>query len=139
MSMIGVCELSCSEQGGKPASGRTKLFIETRETSGIWILHCAGRIHYRNEAKLLAVVAHPLLDGSHDLILDLRHVALIDSAGIGQLVLLHMRAKAAGRTVIIAAAPPHIVQLLELTNTAALFEFFDSVEDALEVWSREVA
>jgi hypothetical protein len=43
-----------------------------------------------------------------------------------------MFAQALGRDVCIACAPDRVQYLLRLTNVASLFEFFASVDDALE-------
>jgi anti-anti-sigma regulatory factor len=55
------------------------------------------------------------------------------------LVLISMQAQALGKEVCIACAPDRIRMLLELTNVASLFEFFDSVDIALNSCSEQVA
>ena len=109
-----------------------KLFIESREVEGVAVLRCTGRICFRREAEFLASIAERWLANGRDLLLDLAGVEALDSAGIGQLVLIYMRAEGAGRDVALCSAGDHILQLLRLTNTAGLFERFDSVESALE-------
>ena len=109
-----------------------KLFIESKEVEGVAVLRCSGRICFRREAEFLASIAERWLENGRDLLLDLAGVEALDSAGIGQLVLIYMRAEGAGRDVALCCAPDHVLQLLRLTNTAGLFERFDSVESALE-------
>lgn len=81
---------------------------------------------------LLAETAQEPLMSGNDLVLDFGALSLMDSAGIGQLVLISMHAQALGRDVCIACAPDRVRYLLELTNVASLFQFFPSVDDALE-------
>jgi len=79
----------------------------------------------------LAETAQEFLSAGNDLVLDFATLSLLDSAGIGQLVLISMYAQGLGRDVCIACAPERVRHLLELTNVASLFEFFASVDDAL--------
>jgi len=116
-----------------------KLSAELDESSGIAVLHCAGRICFRREAELLAANAQAYLRQECDLVLDLGEVEAVDSAGVGQLVLIHMQAEALDCDVCIACIREPVQELLKLTNVASLFEFFDSVEDALSSWSRKLA
>jgi hypothetical protein len=50
-----------------------------------------------------------------------------------------MYAQALGRDVCIACAPERVQYLLRLTNVASLFQFFVSVDDALENCASKVA
>jgi anti-anti-sigma factor len=127
------------ESDWRRVEGRLKVSAEFDERTGIAILHCAGRVGFRREAELLAASAQQCLKRGCDLILDLRAVEAADSAGVGQLVLIHMQAEAQDSEVCIASAPEQVRKLLRLTNVASLFEFFDSVEEALSSWSQEVA
>jgi len=81
---------------------------------------------------LLAETAQEFLAAGNDLVLDFAALNLLDSSGIGQLVFINMYAQALGRDVCIACAPDRVRYLLELTNVASLFQFFASVDDALE-------
>jgi len=88
---------------------------------------------------VLAEIAQESMRAGHDLVLDFSALNLLDSAGIGQLVLISMQAQAHGRDVCIACAPDRVRYLLELTNVASLFEFFSSVSVALEEFSSNAA
>jgi anti-anti-sigma factor len=109
------------------------------EHVGITILHCSGRICFQKEAELLALSAVEQLRSGRNVILDIGEVEALDSAGIGQLVLIHMQARASDRDICIVAASEQVQRLLALTNVASLFDFFDSAEDAICRWSEEVA
>jgi anti-sigma B factor antagonist len=95
------------------------------------VVRCSGRLCFEGEAKILADTMQDLLRDGVDVVLDFGAVSLLDSAGIGQLVLIHMQARALDREVSIACASKFVRDLLELTNVASLFEFFDSVDLAL--------
>jgi anti-anti-sigma regulatory factor len=55
----------------------------------------------------------------------------MDSAGLGELVLLHMWAESEGETVKLVGANAHVRELLETTNLSSLFEIHSSLAGAL--------
>jgi anti-anti-sigma factor len=117
----------------------SRFLAETEHVGNIAVIHCSGRLCFQGEAQELAGTAQEWLSAGNDLVLDLGSLVLLDSAGIGQLVFISMYAHALGRDVCIACAPVRVRHLLELTNVASLFEFFASVDDALESCASEVA
>jgi len=104
---------------------------ETENVGKVALIRCFGRLCFQGEAMPLAETAQEFLSAGNDLVLDFATLSLLDSAGIGQLVLISMYAQGLGRDVCIACAPERVRHLLELTNVASLFEFFASVDDAL--------
>ncbi len=114
------------------SSGNFGFSSQTECVGNVAVIHCSGRLCFQGEALLLADTAQELLASGNDLVLDFATLSLLDSAGIGQLVLISMHAQALGRDVCIACAPDRVRYLLELTNVASLFEFFGSVDDAME-------
>lgn len=113
-------------------SSRTFGFLTKTESLGrVALIHCFGRLCFQGEAQLLAETAQDLMKAGNHLVLDFGALDLLDSAGIGQLVLISMQARAADRYVCIACACDRVRYLLELTNVASLFEFFSSVDGAL--------
>ena len=86
------------------------------------ILRLKGRICFRHEAALFSTIAQQFLRNRQHLILELSRIEMIDSAGIGELVLLYMQARATGYEVRIVAPAKRVRQLLELTNIASLFD-----------------
>lgn len=116
----------------KYPSGNLGFSTEIETVGNVALVRCFGRLCFQGEALLLAERVQGLLSSGNDLILDFATLSLLDSAGIGQLVFISMYAQALGREVCIACAPDRLRHLLELTNVASLFDFFVSVEDALE-------
>jgi len=72
-------------------------------------------------------------------VLELSRVRAVDSAGIGELVLVHMQAQACECAVRIVAPTSGVQNLLELTNVASLFETFADVETAIASLTAEMA
>jgi anti-sigma B factor antagonist len=121
------------------AAKKPRFSVDFERVGSATVLRCAGRLCFDGEVKLLAESAERFLRRGDDLVLDLADVQILDSAGIGQLVLISMQAQALRREVCIAAAPERVRLLLELTNVASLFEFFPSVELALTSLAEQVA
>ena len=112
---------------------------KTESLGNVSVVHCAGRLCYQGEAQPLAETAQEFLRAGNHLVLDFSPLDLLDSAGIGQLVLISMQARALGRDVCIACASERVRYLLELTNVASLFVFFSSVHEALAECSSSAA
>lgn len=95
------------------------------------ILHCKGRLQFCEEAAVFSKMAHAILDSGRSLVLDFSEVETIDSSGIGDLVLIYMRACAVGREVRVASPKPRVREVLDLTNVSSLFRICPSMDDAL--------
>jgi anti-sigma B factor antagonist len=116
-----------------------KLSVRVTETAGAAILYLTGRICFREEAALFSRIAAPFLSSGKHLILELSKVENLDSAGIGELVLLHMQACAAGCEVCMVAPSKRVLDMLELTNVASLFSVCPTLDAALTSVAGEVA
>jgi anti-sigma B factor antagonist len=110
---------------------KLKLNLETRNRGDVIIVHCQGRIVYRDEAAALSRVVGEVLQQARKLVLDLSGVSAMDSAGIGELALLQTWAQ--GKNVALKCAGPNslIATLLELTNLDSVLEVHPSVDSAL--------
>lgn len=116
---------------------KLKLSLETRNHGDVLIVHCQGRIVYRDEAAALSLLVGEALQNTRRLVLDLSGVSSMDSAGIGELVLMHSWAQ--GKSVSFKCAGPNslVRTLLDLTNLDSVLEIYSSVEDALESFSED--
>ena len=109
-----------------------KLSLETRQVGDVIIVHCEGRIVYRDEAAALTRVVTEALEHTREVILDLEGVERIDSAGLGELVLIRLSAEANGSTLKLAAPSARVRALLDLTHLSSVLEVHDSLAEALE-------
>jgi len=122
---------------GPPAFGpekepKLKLSLETRNRGDVIIVHCQGRIVYRDEAAALSRVVGEVLQYARMLVLDLTGVTSMDSAGIGELALLHTWARAKNATLKCAGANSLVRTLLELTNLHTVLDVHPSIDHAME-------
>jgi anti-sigma B factor antagonist len=108
-----------------------KLSLETRNLGDVIIVHCQGRIVYRDEAAALSRLVGEFLDNGGKVVLDLGGVNSIDSAGIGELAYLHTWARSQNADLKVASPSPLVRELLDLTNLDSVLEIHPSVGEAL--------
>jgi anti-sigma B factor antagonist len=109
-----------------------KLNLKIYEDGDATVLHCAGRIVYREEAAALSRKVMGVLSHTRQLVVDLSAVEMIDSAGLGELVAVLKLARASQSTVKLAAPSRRVHALLKLTNLSSLFEIHRTTEEALD-------
>lgn len=108
-----------------------KLHLETRNIDDVTVLHCRGRFTYRDEAAAFSQTIAGLLPHARRVVVELSGLEAIDSAGLGELVVVHMWANARGCSLKLAGASARIRQLFELTNLLSVFDVHPTLDDAL--------
>ncbi len=116
---------------------KLKLSLETRNSGDVIVVHCHGRIVYRDEANTLSRVVGELLQHSSKVILDLGGVRSMDSAGIGDLALLQTWAQERDADLKIAGANTLVRNLLDLTNLDTVLEVHPTLDSALDAFREE--
>jgi anti-sigma B factor antagonist len=109
-----------------------KLSLETRHLGDVVVVHCEGRIVFRDEAAALTRVVMEALQHTREVVLDIEAVDRIDSAGLGELVFILMSAEANGSRVKLAGPNRRVRELLDLTNLSSVLEIHASLMDALD-------
>lgn len=138
-------ERACAGGGGHNPSGRNvkdlnlKLGLEICANDGVTVVYCRGRIAYREEAAALSGAMADLLPQSRHVVLELSAVETIDGAGLGELVVILMWARASQCSIKLAAPSEHIRRVLELANLDSVFEIYPSLDDATSACRRQVA
>jgi anti-anti-sigma factor len=120
-----------------PKESKVKLSLETRNRGDIIVVHCQGRIVYRDEAAALSRVVDEILKSGSKLVLDLSGVTAMDSAGIGELALLQTWAQERNAEFKCAGANPVVRTLLDLTNLDSVVQVHPSLDSALESFREE--
>ena len=133
MGHLLTCENESREvrERQRPSESKLKLSLEVRASDEVIVLHCKGRIVYREEARALSRVFAEALRLGQEIVLHLEGVESIDSAGLGELVLAHLSAKQQDKSLRLAAAKPHVRELFDLTRLGSVFAIYPSVEKAL--------
>jgi anti-anti-sigma factor len=101
------------------------------------VLHCQGRMIFRSEAQALSTIVLDVLPSAQRMVVDLAGVDSIDSGGLGELVLTHMWAEAAGYTLRYASPKKVVRQLFESTNLVSVFDVYGSVPEAMAAMAQE--
>ena len=114
-----------------------KLSLETRSRGDVIIVHCQGRIVYRDEAAALSRLVGEILKNGSKLVLELSGVSAMDSAGIGELALLQTWAQERNAEFKCAGANSVVRTLLDLTNMDSVLEVHLSLDSALESFREE--
>ena len=121
----------------RPAVSKSlQMNIEARH-GGVLVLHCAGKLIYQSEARKLSAMVSEVLPSAGRLVIDLSGVKDVDSTGLGELVMAHMWADAAGFTLKFASPNKAVRYLLELTNLVSVFDVYASVPEALAAMEGE--
>lgn len=104
---------------------------------GALVLHCEGKLIYQNEARQLAAIVTEVLPTARRMVVDLSGVKAVDSAGLGELVLTHLWAEAAGFELKLASPNRTVRYLLELTNLVSVLDVYASVPEAMAALDQE--
>lgn len=117
---------------GVAKESKLKLSLETRNRGDVIVVHCQGRIVYRDEAVALSRLVGEILKKGSKLVLELSGVSSIDSAGIGELALLQTWAHERNAELKCAGANSIVRALLDLTNLDSVLEVHPTLDSALE-------
>ena len=120
-----------------PATRDKRLKLDLEAQGGAVVLHCQGRIIFGPESRALTDIVADVLPSARRMIVDLAGIETVDSAGLGELVLLHMWAEAAGYSMKFASPRLPVRRLLELTNLVAVFDAYGSVAEAMAAMQQE--
>jgi anti-sigma B factor antagonist len=116
-----------------------KLNLETRSIDDVTVLYCRGRFTYRDEAAAFSQKIAELLPNARQLVIELSALEIIDSAGLGELVVVHMWIRASGCELKLAGANARVRQLLELTNLLSVFDVYPTLDEALLAFQQNIA
>ena len=116
---------------------KLKLSVEAQNQGDVIIVHCEGRIVYRDEAAALSRVVGEVLHRGSKLVLDLTGVTSMDSAGIGELALFQTWARERNADLKCAGPNELVRTLLDLTNLDSVMEVHTTLDGALESFRQE--
>ena len=120
-----------------PHDKKVKLTLEAVSPGGAVVLHCQGRIIFQGEARELCGIVAEVLPAARRMVVDLAGVDSVDSGGLGELVLTHLWAEAAGYTLKFASPKRSLRRLFEITNLVAVFDVYGSVPEAVAAMVQE--
>jgi len=108
------------------------LEIQQRETEGITILDLKGRLVLGPKDSLLRERALSLLDsGKHNLIVNLKGVSHVDTAGFGTLLFCSEKFHASGGKLVVVSLGPNQVSVTNLLHLDTALEIYPVELDAV--------
>ena len=107
------------------------LQITERAVGDVTILNLKGRLVLEECVTLRDAVDALVQQGRPKLVLDLRDVIYIDSAGLGMLVAKYMSVRRRGGDMKVVHATPRSLHVLEITHLDKVFETFESEDEAV--------
>lgn len=108
------------------------LGLQLADRDGVAVLVISGEVDIATVPRFREQLYGLVADGRSRIIVDLSGVAFLDSAGIAVLIgaRRRLRATADGELRLACPATP-VRRLLEATGLTAIFDIFDTVDDAL--------
>jgi anti-sigma B factor antagonist len=107
------------------------LYASTRTIGDAMVVDCAGRIVFGEESSRLREIVYPLIHDYKQITINFANVSYVDSGGLGTLVGLYTSARNRGSKINLAGLNHRVMNLLNLTKLATVFEIFSSVDDAV--------
>ena len=105
------------------------LRLEVREGPAVSVIHCKGRLVFREDNCFSAQVLE-ILSRTKQVVIDLSGVEMVDGFGLGELVTVQNLATAKGCAVKLAAPSRLVYSLLKLTKLNSLFEIYPTLNEA---------
>jgi anti-sigma B factor antagonist len=116
--------------------------LDIRETRAgdVTVLELTGRLVADEEDVIFASEVNRLIGaGRIQIVADLRDVSSLDSGGVGTLVAKLLSARRRGGDLRLLNLTDRTRRVLEITRLLGVFQVFDSADDAIRSFSRQVA
>jgi anti-sigma B factor antagonist len=115
------------------------LKIDTRQSNGVTIMSCQGRIVFGEEASILRDNLKRILGSTRQIVLNLSGVSYIDSGGLGTLVGVYSSARAGGADIKLTGLGQRLRDVLQITKLVTVFEVYDTEQEAVATFHRGAA
>jgi len=113
------------------------LSVDARHCGAVYVIRCTGRIVAGEEVGVLETSIKRGLRESVRFVLHAGDVSRVDSTGVGLLVRFLSHARNRGGDFRLAASPPFLSNLLQITKLAGIFRAYDSEEEAIVSFLKE--
>ena len=111
--------------------------ISQRQVGDVTILDVSGKITIGvGDVQVRDAVHMALGSGARNLVLNLKNVTTIDSAGVGELVSAYTTVTNRGGKLKLVNLPSKVNDILQITQLITVFEVYDSEQEAFESFHR---
>ncbi|GAB4570441.1 MAG: STAS domain-containing protein [Anaerolineae bacterium] len=105
--------------------------IKTSELKRVTLFEVAGRIDSTNANELGEALNAAIDAGRSQLVIDLKNVEYMSSAGLRELVNALKKVKRGTGDLRLASVAPRVMEVLELSGLDTIFEIYDSQVEAV--------
>ena len=105
--------------------------VTHREQGGCSVVDVDGELDLYTAPTLRTRLGDLVSEGRHGLVVDLRRVAFMDSAGLGALVDGFKRARSSGGTMALVCTDERILRLLRITGLTGVMPVHPHLAEAL--------
>lgn len=106
--------------------------ITRRQTTRVTILDCVGRLTVNEGVEPFRAAVDRLLEaGETRILLNLCHVASLDSSGLGEMVTAKTSAAARGASIKLLHLESKVQRVIEMMHLLDVFEIFDDEHAAI--------
>lgn len=113
------------------------LTLKSRFVGNVYVIRCAGRIVLGPEVKALEDALNTAEHEFSRFVLSLAGIDRLDSIGLGLIVRFAERLRRRGGDIRLAAAPPFLTTLLELTRLSNSLQSFATEDEAILSFLRQ--
>ena len=107
------------------------------EVGGVSVVALEGRIVFGEESNALRVKVKSLIaEGKQKIVLDMKEIEYIDSAGLGMLVAAHLNTKAHGTSLRLCNLGGKFQEVLRITKLATVFQICSTEATAVASFSK---
>ena len=107
------------------------LTINTRDVTGVMVVDLTGRLTLGEATGKLRSTIHDLVDsGKQKILLNLKKLDYMDSAGLGEMVGAYTTVTNKGGQLKMLNVQGKALDLMQVTRMMTLFEFFDDETEA---------
>ena len=112
--------------------------IADRQSGGVVVLDVKGHMTLAEPESLLFSYVSRMMEeeGRRNFIVNLRHLAFIDSVGIGEIVRSYTHLTRHGGMLKLCEVGSRVREVIEVTHLDTIIHMFDSEEDALRSFER---
>ena len=104
--------------------------VSTQQAGNVTIVAVAGSIDGFSADELLRDFESRILAGARQIVLDLKSVEFISSAGLRTILLAQKQARQNDGDLRLAGSSSRILKTLKLSGYTSIFKLFDTAEEA---------
>ncbi len=95
------------------------------------VLDISGKMTIGHDAKVRDAIGEALEAGAVNILLNMKGVNKLDSAGVGELVAAHLSVTRRGGRLLLAELSERVAYVLQITHLLGVLELYGEIDEAL--------